>query len=684
MADLLAFFGFATSLLLGLMYYRAQQTIRKQSQDYQILLQEQQQVEQQFDNKEQLFSLIYDQSSELMGLVSIEEGGRYIIVSLNQAYTKALLHYGIDISSEAFTGLPLEYFCRKVLHNSEGAINQVKKRYQKVQETKSVVQYEASSELANGQKIVMEIILSPVIDDHGNCTHIIDLARDITQRKQAEESLKKANRRLSTLISNLPGVVYRCDTGEAWTVEYLSSGFAELTGYSPRDFYGENSPKTWRSLVHEEDISRTSIAIDEAFADKQPYQIIYRIINAHGKLRWIWEQGREVHDEQGGVMWREGFMLDISDLKSAQERLVGALKERQRFIRQHNKMLENKVHERTQALEQQSQELSKLNKQLQKKNKALEFSEEELRQNGEELHASNEFLTEAQKVLDKKNKDLQEALKRLKETQAQLVQSEKMATLGQLTAGIAHEINNPVNYIYSGIEGLKIVIDDLLEVLNAYESINVGSVEEDLEAIAELKLSLEYTEVLDGAQELIKNIANGASRTAEIVRELRTFARLDETGLKYIDLHENIDSTLVLLHGQYDKRIEIQKYYGDLPRIECYPGKLNQVFMNILVNAIQAIEKTGAIEIHTSISREDAKGQSITITIKDNGIGIPLEIQSKIFEPFFTNKDVGEGTGLGLSISLSIIKLHQGEITCCSEVGKGTIFTISLPVTQAT
>jgi signal transduction histidine kinase len=274
--------------------------------------------------------------------------------------------------------------------------------------------------------------------------------------------------------------------------------------------------------------------------------------------------------------------------------------------------------------------------------------------------------------------ELQKTLEDLKKAQTQLVQSEKMASLGQLVAGIAHEINNPVNFISAGVESLATNLEEIRQVLDIYHKITAENVEEKLDEIEELKAKVEYKEAIREINKLIDSIKNGTKRTTEIVRGLRTFSRLDEDILKMADIHEGLDSTLILLHNKYKNRIDIVKNYGNLQLIECYPGQLNQVFMNLLSNAIDAIDDKGTITINTSMS-----SRWIEVIIKDTGQGIPENIREKIFDPFFTTKGVGKGTGLGLSISQSIIEKHSGTIDVKSEKGKGTEFVIRLPVKQS-
>ena len=253
-----------------------------------------------------------------------------------------------------------------------------------------------------------------------------------------------------------------------------------------------------------------------------------------------------------------------------------------------------------------------------------------------------------------------------------------MASIGQLVAGIAHEINNPVTFISAGVDSLNTNLEEVRQVLDIYHRITPNNAREKLKEIEELKEHIEYNETIREINKLIDSVRTGTDRTTEIVKGLRTFSRLDEDVLKMADIHEGLDSTLILLRNKYKECIEIEKHYEDIPEIECYPGQLNQVFMNILSNAIDAIVEKGTITISTSKSNG-----SIRISIKDTGRGISENIRSKIFDPFFTTKDVGQGTGLGLSICHSIIEKHSGSIEVKSEVGKGSEFVIVLPVKQS-
>jgi signal transduction histidine kinase len=320
----------------------------------------------------------------------------------------------------------------------------------------------------------------------------------------------------------------------------------------------------------------------------------------------------------------------------------------------------------------------KLTGTLEERQVLLEKQSSELNEKNDRIIRVNEELNQQKDRLQEQKEELQITFENLKTTQSQLIQSEKMASIGQLVAGIAHEINNPVTFISAGVDSLNTNLEEVRQVLDIYHKITPVNAEEKLKEIENLKEKIEYKETIREINKLIDSVKTGTERTTEIVKGLRTFSRLDEDALKIADIHEGLDSTLILLRNKYKDRIEIKKRYGDVPEIECYPGQLNQGFMNILSNAIDAIVDKGTITIVTTKSNG-----SIRIGIKDSGRGIPEDIQSRIFEPFFTTKEIGKGTGLGLSITHSIIEKHNGNIEVKSKARQGTEFVIVLPVTQS-
>jgi signal transduction histidine kinase len=305
--------------------------------------------------------------------------------------------------------------------------------------------------------------------------------------------------------------------------------------------------------------------------------------------------------------------------------------------------------------------------------RALETRENQL----QELNKNLEKIVRQRTMeLEKSHDALKQAYVDLQNAQEQLVQTEKMASLGQLVAGIAHEIKNPLNFIYGNTGFLSDYIAKLQALLEKVETLPSIS-QEDKTRIANLKEECNYDFIKGDLRILIDNFSEGARRINTIVSDLRTFSRMDTESVSEVDLHAALEITLNLLRNQYKNRVTIHKEYGSIPRIQGYSGKLNQVFMNLLSNAFHAIRDQGEVWIRT----RSANG-TVEVEIEDTGSGIPKEYLNRIFEPFFTTKPVGQGTGLGLSISYGIIQQHHGKIHVTSAMDKGSTFTVRLPVFQ--
>jgi signal transduction histidine kinase len=287
--------------------------------------------------------------------------------------------------------------------------------------------------------------------------------------------------------------------------------------------------------------------------------------------------------------------------------------------------------------------------------------------------------------VEQRTQQLSDALTTVQQTQAQLIQTEKMSSLGQMVAGVAHEINNPINFIYGNLKHAEHHIRDLLKLVQLYQQSD-GQDQATIQAYAE---SIDLKFLQDDLAKILKSMQLGTDRVREIVLSLRNFSRLDESGFKTVDLHDGIDSTLLILNHRIKHSIEIVQDYGELPLVECYPAQLNQVFMNLLANAIDAIEETQVesptIRIQTQVdssSASNSTGTNIVIHISDNGSGISPENQTRIFDPFFTTKEVGKGTGLGLLICYQVMQKHGGTIALTSQPGQVTTFTLTLPIHQ--
>jgi len=280
----------------------------------------------------------------------------------------------------------------------------------------------------------------------------------------------------------------------------------------------------------------------------------------------------------------------------------------------------------------------------------------------------------------KANEELKELNSKLSDARTKLIQSEKLASIGQLAAGVAHEINNPIGFIFSNFGTLEKYLQDLFKMLSAYEQAEseLGSspVATRLRALYE-ELEIEYLK--DDIPSLMSESRDGIQRVRKIVQDLKDFSRVDaRQEWEWANLHNGINSTLNIVNNEIKYKADVVKKYGDLPEVQCLPSELNQVFMNLLVNAAHAIAtERGTITIATGVS-----GSEVWVEVSDTGCGIAAENLGRIFDPFFTTKAVGQGTGLGLSLSYGIVQKHHGRMTVASQVGAGTTFRIGLPISQ--
>ena len=490
------------------------------------------------------------------------------------------------------------------------------------------------------------------VADFDGLPTVIATLTDLTERKRNLAVQRYMQQALGQIIDGNPVPTFVINIRHE--VTHWNKACAEITGVPATEMVGTN--QQWRAFYPAERPVMADLVANgaiEAGFDNLYHGLFKRSAVAVGAYeaeaffpnfgaggRWLFFTAAPLRDGEGRINGAIETLQDVTERRLAEEAL-----------RKAQTGLEDLVERRT-------QQLAESNKELAEDIAQREAAEQELRRRYTELTELNIQLSDAKQ---------------------QLVQSEKLASIGQLAAGVAHEINNPIGYVHSNIGALEKYLDDVFEMLTAYEEAEDAIAEPATVArVKALRKSLDIEFLREDIPQLMKESREGITRVKKIVQDLKDFSHVDSTAeYQWANLHQGIDSTLNIVANEIKYKAEVVKEYGELPEVECLPTQINQVVMNLCVNAAHAMGDGPRGKI---IIRSGCAGENVWIEIADTGSGIPPDILKKIFDPFFTTKPVGKGTGLGLSLSHGIIRQHNGTLDVESEVGKGTTFRITLPV----
>ncbi len=530
------------------------------------------------------------------------------------------------------------------------------------------------------------ITTSPIFDNNGKLTGSVHIAKDLTERRKAEQMVHDSENRFRSLVSNIPGAVYRCANDSDWSMKYLSDTIKDISGYPSSDFIN-NKVRSYASIIHPKDRILVDTAIHKGVSQKEPFIIEYRIIHANGEVHWVYEKGQGVFDDKGNALWLDGAIFDITEQEQADEelrRITKAIESSNEAIGMSdshgNHVYQNRAF--SNLFEYSVKELAAGG------GGPLVYADKEIAQNIFRTIMTGGTWAGEVDMLSKSGRKFPVALRadavkddsgeiigligihtditkaKQAETekaklQAQLFQSQKMETIGSLAGGIAHDFNNLLTSIISNTD---FAMDDIPKESQAYESLN--------------------------------DALTVSRRAKELIAQILAFSRRSDAKRDPVIIYDLIKDALKILRPTVDLNIIIKENIDTgINKIMGDPAQIYQVIMNLLTNAFHAMEKKGGIlEIHFTREYIDEnkiidgvrlkEDHYLKLSVIDTGMGMSNETKKRIFDPFYTTKEIGKGTGLGLSVAYGIIKNHNGYIFASSQLNKGTTFDIYLPLTD--